>query len=451
MKKQLKLILAMLLLLPASVFAGDADLVIPDLKTASFFNGALTGWDILFYGLVIVLVGLYFGFMQFRSINKMPSHKSMLDVSETIYKTCKTYLLQQGRFLAILFVIIAVIMAYYFLALSGMNVGKVAMILGWSVLGVLGSYSVAWFGIRINTLANARTSFASLRGKPWDVVAIPLKSGMSIGLMLVSVELLMMIAILLFVPGDAAGACFLGFAIGESLGASALRIAGGIFTKIADIGADLMKIVFNLPEDDPRNPGVIADCTGDNAGDSVGPTADGFETYGVTGVALVSFIVLAMHVEFQASLIVWIFAMRLLMMVTSMLSYGINHAFNSKKYSNSKEFDFENPLSSLIWITSVLSVVMTYLVSWMLLGTVLEAGLWWKLATIISCGTAAAAIIPELTKAFTSSKSRHVQEIVTASREGGPSLNILSGLVAGNFSAFWKGMVMMGLMFIAFL
>jgi K(+)-stimulated pyrophosphate-energized sodium pump len=451
MKKQVKLILGMLMLIPASVFAGEADLKIPDLKSVSFFNGALTGWDLLFYGMVVVLLGLYFGFMQFRSIRNMPSHKSMLDVSHTIYQTCKTYLLQQGRFLLILFGLIAVIMAYYFLALSGMKLGKVLMILMWSVFGILGSYGVAWFGIRINTLANSRTSFASLQGKPFKVVSIPLQSGMSIGLLLICVELIMMLAILLLVPGDSAGACFLGFAIGESLGASALRIAGGIFTKIADIGADLMKIVFNLPEDDPRNPGVIADCTGDNAGDSVGPTADGFETYGVTGVALISFIVLAvLKVDFQASLIVWIFAMRLLMVVTSMLSYGINHVYNNNKYKNSKEFNFENPLSSLIWITSVVSVIMTYLASWLLLGNSLGEGLWWKLATIISCGTAAAAIIPELTKAFTSSNSRHVREIVTASREGGASLNILSGLVAGNFSAFWKGMVMMGLMFTAY-
>ncbi len=451
MKKQIQLILGMLLLIPAAVFAGEADLKIPDLKNVTFFNGALTGWDLLFYGMVIVLLGLYFGFMQFRSIRSMPAHKSMLDVSNTIYQTCKTYLLQQGRFLMILFGLIAVIMAYYFLALSGMKLGRVLMILMWSVFGILGSYGVAWFGIRINTLANSRTSFASLRGKPFQVVSIPLQSGMSIGLLLICVELIMMLAILLFVPGDSAGACFLGFAIGESLGASALRIAGGIFTKIADIGADLMKIVFNLPEDDPRNPGVIADCTGDNAGDSVGPTADGFETYGVTGVALISFIVLAiLKVDFQASLIVWIFAMRLLMVVTSMLSYGINQVYNRNKYGKSKEFNFENPLSSLIWITSVISIIMTYLASWLLLQNTLGEGLWWKLATIISCGTAAAAIIPELTKAFTSSNSRHVREIVTASREGGASLNILSGLVAGNFSAFWKGMVMMGLMFTAY-
>jgi len=444
-------LLSLMALLPAALFAGEADLQIPDLRSATFFNGALTGWDLLFYGLVIVLLGMYFGYMQFRSIRKLPAHRSMLEVSHTIYQTCKTYLFQQGKFLAILFGLIAVIMAYYFLGLSGMAIPKVLLILLWSILGIMGSYGVAWFGIRINTLANSRTSFASLRGKPFDVVSIPLQSGMSIGLLLICVELIMMLAILLFVPGDSAGACFLGFAIGESLGASALRIAGGIFTKIADIGADLMKIVFKLPEDDPRNPGVIADCTGDNAGDSVGPTADGFETYGVTGVALISFIVLAiLKVDFQASLIVWIFAMRLLMVVTSMLSYGINQVYNRSKFGNSKSFNFEDPLSSLIWITSIISIIMTFLASKLLLGDSLGEGLWWKLATIISCGTVAAALIPELTKAFTSSKSRHVREIVNASREGGPSLNILSGLVAGNFSAFWKGMVIIGLMFTAF-
>jgi K(+)-stimulated pyrophosphate-energized sodium pump len=376
----------------------------------------------------------------------------MLEVSKIIYETCKTYLLQQGKFLIILFLIIGAAITYYFLGLSGMKLPKVLLILLWSVLGILGSYGVAWFGIRINTLANSRTSFASLNGKPFDMVSIPLQSGMSIGLLLICVELFMMLAILLFVPGEAAGACFIGFAIGESLGASALRIAGGIFTKIADIGADLMKIVFKLPEDDPRNPGVIADCTGDNAGDSVGPTADGFETYGVTGVALISFIVLAvLKVEFQASLIVWIFVMRLLMVVTSMVSYWINHGYSKSKYGRAKEFNFENPLTSLVWITSIISILVTYLASWLLIGNDAAEGLWWKLATIISCGTIAAAIIPELTKAFTSSNSRHVQEVVIASREGGASLNILSGLVAGNFSAFWKGLVIVLLMFIAFM
>ena len=439
------------LLLPLLSRAGEADLEVPDLGQTTFFNGAVTGWQLLFYGLAIVIIGLLFGYWQYTRIKGMPAHKSMLDVSKIIYETCKTYLLQQGRFLIILFIIIGIAIAYYFLALSGMALPKVLLILVWSVLGILGSYGVAWFGIRINTLANSRTSFASLKGRPFEVVSIPLQSGMSIGLLLISVELIMMLAILLFVPGESAGACFIGFAIGESLGASALRIAGGIFTKIADIGADLMKIVFKLPEDDPRNPGVIADCTGDNAGDSVGPTADGFETYGVTGVALISFIILAvLNVEFQASLIVWIFVMRLLMVVTSMVSYWINQAYSKQRYGRAKEFNFENPLTSLVWITSIISIVVTYLASWLLIGDTMGAGLWWKLATIISCGTFAAAIIPEFTKAFTSSKSRHVQEVVVASREGGPSLNILSGLVAGNFSAFWKGMVIVLLMFIAY-
>ncbi|MCD6345919.1 MAG: sodium-translocating pyrophosphatase, partial [Bacteroidales bacterium] len=402
--------------------------------------------------MVIVLFGLLFGYWQYTRIKKLPAHESMLKISRIIYGTCKTYLMQQGKFLVILFLIIGTAITYYFLALSGLKIPKVALILLWSVLGILGSYGVAWFGIRINTLANSRTSFASLGGRPFSVVAIPLKSGMSIGLLLVSVELIMMLVILLFVPGESAGACFIGFAIGESLGASALRIAGGIFTKIADIGADMMKIVFKLPEDDPRNPGVIADCTGDNAGDSVGPTADGFETYGVTGVALISFIVLGvMKLEFQATLIVWIFAMRLLMVLTSMFSYWVNNEYSKSKYGRAKEFNFENPLTSLIWITSIVSIIVTYLASWALLRDSLTDGLWLQLATIISCGTLAAAVIPELTKAFTSSKSRHVQEIVQASREGGASLNILSGLIAGNFSAFWKGLVMALLMFIAFI
>lgn len=449
--KKINLILGMLLFGSAAVFAGEADLTIPSLKNATFFNGAITGWELLLYGMLIVLIGMVFGYIQFIRIRKLPAHSSMLDVSHTIYQTCKTYLFQQGKFLLILFCLIGAIMVYYFLALSGMNIPKVLLILLWSILGISGSYGVAWFGIRINTLANSRTSFAALRGKPFEVVSIPLQSGMSIGLLLICVELIMMLAILLFVPGDAAGACFVGFAIGESLGASALRIAGGIFTKIADIGADLMKIVFKLPEDDPRNPGVIADCTGDNAGDSVGPTADGFETYGVTGVALISFIVLGiMNVEFQASMIVWIFAMRLLMVVTSMLSYWINQVYNRSKYGKAKIFNFENPLSSLIWITSLISIAMTFLASRLLIGESITPGLWWKLATIISCGTVAAALIPELTKAFTSSKSRHVREIVNASREGGASLNILSGLVAGNFAAFWKGIVIVGLMLTAF-
>ncbi len=451
MKKRLLFTMLAGLLFPFVVNAGEADLEVPDLSSATFFGGAINGWQLLLYGMVIVLLGLLFGYFQFTRIKKLPAHQSMLDVSSIIYETCKTYLVQQGKFLIILFLIVGSAITYYFLVLSGMNLPRVLLILSWSVLGILGSYGVAWFGIRINTLANSRTTFAALKGKPFEMVSIPLQSGMSIGLLLICVELVMMLAILLFVPGEAAGACFIGFAIGESLGASALRIAGGIFTKIADIGADLMKIVFKLPEDDPRNPGVIADCTGDNAGDSVGPTADGFETYGVTGVALISFIILGVFkVEFQASLIVWIFAMRLLMVVTSMVAYWVNHGYNKSKYGRAKEFNFENPLTSLIWITSIISIIVTYLASWSLLGDTMAPGLWWKLATIISCGTLAAALIPELTKAFTSSKSRHVQEIVTASREGGASLNILSGIVAGNFSAFWKGLVFVILMYASF-
>ncbi|MDR2627801.1 MAG: sodium-translocating pyrophosphatase, partial [Dysgonamonadaceae bacterium] len=447
MKKSLIL---SLMLLPASMMASEADLKIPDLGS---------GHNVLLWGLLILLFGIAFGLVQYFNIRKLPSHKSMLDISKTIFETCKTYLLQQGRFLFYLLLIIGTVMIVYFGFLSTPEIvsnGKVgaftflAFVLFWTVLGILGSYGVAWYGIRINTLANSRTAFASLRNRPWDVVNIPLKAGMSVGVMLITVELIMMLVILLFVPGDMAGACFIGFAIGESLGASALRIAGGIFTKIADIGADLMKIVFNIKEDDPRNPGVIADCTGDNAGDSVGPTADGFETYGVTGVALISFIVLAiMNVEFQATFIVWIFVMRLLMLFTSVFSYYVNHGISANKYRNALKFNFETPLTSLIWITSAVSIVATYLASYMMLNG-LENGLWWKLASIISCGTLAAAVIPELTKAFTSSSSRHVKEVVKASQEGGPSLNILSGMVAGNFSAFWKGMTIVLLMAIAF-
>jgi len=449
-------LLTLTALLPGFVMAGEADLEIPELSTR-FFEGAISGSHLLWYSSVIILLGVLFGILQYLRIRKYPVHKSMSDVSEIIYETCKTYLLQQGKFLLILLGIISVIIFYYFFGLSGMTLPKVLLVLLWTVLGIAGSYGVAWFGIRINTLANSRTSFASLRRHPWSVVSIPLQAGMSVGLLLICVELIMMLVILLVVPGESAGACFVGFAIGESLGASALRIAGGIFTKIADIGADLMKIVFSLPEDDPRNPGVIADCTGDNAGDSVGPTADGFETYGVTGVALISFIVLAVaDVQFQSTLIVWIFMMRILMVFTSVFSYGINQFFSERRYGKSLEFNFEAPLTSLIWITSGVSIVVTYLVSYFLLADLATGAglslpnLWWQLATIISCGTIAAAIIPEFTKAFTSSKSRHVQEIVSASREGGASLTILSGMVAGNFSAFWKGMVMVALMLVAY-
>ena len=449
-----KLLIALLtLIMPVYTFASEADLLIPDLTKFEVYG--MDGWNILFYGIGIILLGMFFGLWQFMNVKKLAAHKSMLDVSNTIYETCKTYLFEQGKFLIILFLIIGSAITYYYIGLTGLELPKVLLILFWSVIGMAGSYSVAWFGIRINTLANSRTAFASLKGRPLDVVHLPLQSGMSIGLLLVCVELIMMLIILLFVPGDSAGACFVGFAIGESLGASVLRICGGIFTKIADIGSDLMKIAFKIKEDDPRNPGVIADCTGDNAGDSVGPTADGFETYGVTGVALISFIVLAIaKVEFQAALIVWIFVMRLLMVFTSMFSYQINNAYSNFKFGKLTKFNFETPLTNLVWLTSVISIIVTYLASYFLLSALAENSdgtLWWKLATIISCGTLAAAVIPEFTKAFTSAKSRHVAEIVTASREGGPSLTILSGLVAGNFSAFWKGMTIASLMLIAYI
>ncbi len=466
MKKILSLLA--IVLLPLFSMASEADLPIPDMKDSFFPALGIDGWTLLMWGFIIIFIGILFGIYQYVTIRKIPVHKSMFDVSAIIYETCKTYLLQQGKFLLILFGIVGAIITYYFLGLAHVSVPKVLLILFWTVIGILGSYSVAWFGIRINTQANSRTSFAALKNKAFNVMSIPLQSGMSVGLLLVCVELVMMLIILLFVPGESAGACFVGFAIGESLGASALRIAGGIFTKIADIGADLMKIVFNLPEDDPRNPGVIADCTGDNAGDSVGPTADGFETYGVTGVALIAFIVLSINfnvldifpteasaLTFQSTLIVWIFAMRILMIATSLISYYINQVIAKARFGKSALFNFEIPLTNLVWITSITSIIVTYITSYVLIGRLemsngIVDDLWWKLASIISLGTLAAAIIPEFTKAFTSSKSRHVQEIVTASREGGASLTILSGLVAGNFSAFWKGMVMVALMVGAF-
>ncbi|HKK68135.1 MAG TPA: sodium/proton-translocating pyrophosphatase, partial [Bacteroidales bacterium] len=405
--KKIALSLFSLLALPLMSIASEADLEVPDLGKSISILG--DGHTVLMWGLLIVAFGFAFGLWQFSRIRKYKAHKSMLDIAKTIYKTSRTYLLQQGKFLLILLGIIGAVIVFYFGFLSepeatlqtvnenGDTVdplisrgGFVVNVLIWTILGILGSYSVAWFGIRINTLANSRTSFASLKAKPWEVVKIPLQAGMSVGVLLITVELLMMLAILLFVPGELAGACFIGFAIGESLGASALRIAGGIFTKIADIGADLMKLVFNIGEDDPRNPGVIADCTGDNAGDSVGPTADGFETYGVTGVALISFIILGvMGVEFQASFIVWIFVMRLMMLITSVVSYWINNAISSAKYKNADKFNFENPLTSLVWITSLVSIIATFVVSYFMLETIpsLEAsGLWWKLATIISLG-----------------------------------------------------------------
>jgi K(+)-stimulated pyrophosphate-energized sodium pump len=449
----------MLLCLTGSlpVMASEADLAIPDLHQGFFANFGLDAWHLLLYGSVVIVFTLTVSLTLFRSIKKLPAHRSMLEVAGTIYETCKTYLLQQGRFLLILFAIIGLAMAYYFFVLVGSSLSVVFLVLLFSVVGMAGSYSVAWYGIRVNTFANSRTAFASLRGRPWDVVSIPLRAGMSIGLFLISLELIMMIVILLFVPRDIVGYCFLGFAIGESLGASALRIAGGIFTKIADIGSDLMKIVFHIKEDDPRNPGVIADCTGDNAGDSVGPTADGFETYGVTGVALISFITLAVKEPMvQASLIVWIFAMRFLMDFMSAASFSVNQAISKIKYKDKKHFNFEEPLARLIWIASIMSIATTFLMSWLLIGTLTIDGvaypsMWWKLASIISCGTLAAVLIPEFTKIFTSSKSRHVHEIVNASREGGPSLTILSGIVSGNFSAFWKGILIAALMTIAYL
>jgi K(+)-stimulated pyrophosphate-energized sodium pump len=448
------------LLAAATAHAGEADLAIPDLHEGKFASlGGISAWDLLLYGSFVILGTLTISLYQIWQIYRQPAHKSMLDVAEIIFQTCKTYLIQQGKFLLMLFGLIAVAMTYYFMALQDKEFSVVAKVLFFSVVGMAGSYAVAWYGIRVNTFANARTAFASLRGQPWDVVNIPLRAGMSIGLFLISLELVMMVIILLAVDREIVGYCFLGFAIGESLGASVLRIAGGIFTKIADIGSDLMKIVFNVKEDDPRNPGVIADCTGDNAGDSVGPTADGFETYGVTGVALISFITLAIteksgipnYLDLQAKLIVWIFAMRFLMDFMSGVSYFINQAISENKYRGLKEFDFEQPLTRLIWIAAILCITTSFGMSWLLIHDLDVGGkpypeLWWQLALIISCGTLAAVLIPEFTKIFTSSHSKHVHEIVTASREGGASLTILSGLVAGNFSAFWKGMLIMGLM-----
>lgn len=458
MKK--RLFFPLVFLSPFFVQASEADLVLPDFKNINFFNSLLTGWDLLLWGSIIVILGLIFGLYQTVQVRRYPVHHSMANIAKVIYETCKTYLHQQGKFLLILFGIIGLAIVFYFGLLSHKTTPEVLLILMWTVFGILGSYAVAWFGIRINTLANSRTSFASLKGKPWNVVSIPLQSGMSVGLLLITTELILMLVILLFMPAKSAGACLLGFAIGESLGASALRIAGGIFTKIADIGADLMKVVFKIGEDDPRNPGVIADCTGDNAGDSVGPTADGFETYGVTGVALITFIILAMPsmIEFQSLLIVWIFAMRILMVFTSIFAYKMNQIVAKARYENVDRFNFESPLTALIWVTSIVSIIVTYLISFLLLSNNSLVGtfeqyspdLWWKLATIISFGTFAAAIIPEFTKIFTSSQSAHVNEVVISSREGGPSLNILSGMVAGNFSAFWIGLLMVGLMVGAF-
>jgi len=439
--------LAILLLTPALAMASEADLIIPQLSQSQN--------NILVAGIVVCILGMFFGFYQFQQVKKIHAHQSMLDVASTIYETCKTYLIQQGKFLAILFVFIGVCIAFYFGVLDKMPIGNVLFILMWTVIGILGSYSVAWYGIRMNTLANSRVAFTALERKPLKLLNIALDAGMSIGVLLVCVELIMMLIILLFVPRELAGASFIGFAIGESLGASALRIAGGIFTKIADIGADLMKIVFGIKEDDPRNPGVIADCTGDNAGDSVGPTADGFETYGVTGVAMVTFIVLAVAPALQTTLLAWIFTIRVLMVITSVFSFYINRIYSNAKYGKADDFDFEAPLTSLCWITSVISIAATFSITYYLVGpgSGVETALtsfWITLASIISLGTLAAALIPEFVKVFTSPKSMHVAEVVKASREGGPSLNILSGLVAGNFSAFWIGMVFVAIMFGAY-
>jgi len=454
--------LGLFLLTSTFGFSSEADLKIPDLSHALFPHfGGMDGWHLLLFGSFVIVGTLGISLYLFSQVKKLPAHKSMLDVADTIYKTCRTYLLQQGKFLAILFGIIAVAIVYYLvMAHSPESVYSipvvVVLVLLFSIVGMGGSYAVAWYGIRVNTYANARTAFASLKRRPWDVVNIPLRSGISVGLFLISLELVMMIIILLFVPREIVGYCFLGFAIGESLGASVLRIAGGIFTKIADIGSDLMKIVFQVKEDDPRNPGVIADCTGDNAGDSVGPTADAFETYGVTGVALISFISLAVkEVDLQAKLIVWIFGMRFLMDIFSGISYFVNNAISEKKYGKSLDFDFEEPLTRLIWIAAISCITISYFMSYLLIGDVVVGGhalphLWVKLATIISCGTLAAVLIPEFTKKFTSSKSDHVHEIVTASREGGASLTILSGIVAGNFAAYWMGFLMVFLMTIGY-
>ncbi len=434
-------LLSALILMGIPAFAGEANLKVPAIQGENF--------NLLIIGIVVSVLGLIWGLIAYNQIKGIKAHKSMTDIGNTIFETCKTYLIQQGKFLIVLEVLIAICIAFYFGFLQEMSVKNVLIILAASVVGILGSYGVAWFGIRMNTLANARTSFTALKNKPLDILNIPLKAGMSIGVLLVSVELIVMLCILLFVPGHLAGACFIGFAIGESLGASALRVAGGIFTKIADIGSDLMKIRFGIKEDDPRNPGVIADCTGDNAGDSIGPTADGFETYGVTGVALVSFILLGVFPEYQIQLLTWIFVMRYLMIITSVVAYAVNGLLNKILFANKPEFDFEAPLTNLVWLTSILSICMTFGVSKYLLGS-MPNNLWLTLSIIISCGTLGAALIPEFTKVFTSPKAKHTCEVVTASKEGGASLTILSGIVSGNFSGFWIGLVIVVLMAISY-
>src|SRR6266581_2832450 len=443
---------AVVLLAAASARAdqagGEANLKLPDLSKVKFLG--TDGHTLLLFGILFCLFGLAFGLVIYTRLKNLPVHNSMREISELIYETCKTYLTTQGKFLLLLWVFIALVIVLYFGVLRPLPpvTTTLPIILFFSLVGMGGSYSVAWFGIRVNTFANSRTAFAGLRGKPYAINHIPLEAGMSVGMMLISVELLMMLIILLFIPGDYAGPCFIGFAIGESLGAAALRIAGGIFTKIADIGSDLMKIVFKIKEDDARNPGVIADCTGDNAGDSVGPSADGFETYGVTGVALITFILLAVKSPtLQVQLLVWIFVMRIVMLIASALAYFINGVIAKAKYGNADKMNYEAPLTSLVWITSFVSITLTYIISSQIIPTLGgDPSQWWKLATIISCGTLAGAIIPELVKVFTSTESRHTKEVVTSAEQGGASLNILSGFVAGNFSAFWLGMTMMTLM-----
>jgi K(+)-stimulated pyrophosphate-energized sodium pump len=436
---------------------GEASLKLPDLTQVQFLNGSVDGHKLLLFGILFCIFGLIFGLVIYSRLKNLPVHRSMRDISELIYETCKTYLITQGKFLLVLWLFIAVVIVLYFGVLAPVPGKSIAVtlpiILAFSLIGIAGSYGVAWFGIRVNTFANSRTAFASLRGKPYPIYHTPLEAGMSIGMMLISVELLMMLLILLFVPGDYAGPCFIGFAIGESLGAAALRIAGGIFTKIADIGSDLMKIVFKIKEDDARNPGVIADCTGDNAGDSVGPSADGFETYGVTGVALITFILLGVKDPgIQVQLLVWIFVMRIVMLVASAAAYFLNGIIAKARYANVDEMNYESPLTSLVWITSFVSIALTYIVSYLIIP---ELGgndtLWWKLATIISCGTLAGAIIPELVKVFTSTESRHVKEVVRSAEEGGASLGILSGFVAGNFSAYYIGLAMVVLMSVGYI
>ncbi len=428
---------------------GEAALVLPRLDTELFIG--LPGDTLLRWGLAVCALGFLFGLLTYRHLKRLPVHKSMRDVSELIYETCKTYLLNQGIFLVGLWLLIAAIMVVYFKFLVHFSIGRVAIIVLFSIIGMAGSYGVAWFGIRVNTFANSRTAFAALRGKPFPCYSIPLRAGMSIGMLLISVELIMMLAILLWVPGEYAGQCFIGFAIGESLGAAVLRVAGGIFTKIADIGSDLMKIAFKIKEDDARNPGVIADCTGDNAGDSVGPTADGFETYGVTGVALITFILLAVEPAYQVQLLVWIFAMRVMMILASGMSYLLNEALARYRYQHRDSMNFEAPLTSLVWLTSIASIALTFVVSRQLIGNLGgDPSLWWKLSAIISCGTLAGAVIPELVKVFTSTESAHVREIVYSTKAGGASLNILSGLTAGNFSAYWMGLVFVVLMGVAY-